>query len=301
MEFAIFAAIIIPLFIASIFLTGKSNQKRKGLFESNLLEKMGSSDLDEIYRRELKPAVAALAKRDFFAVTAHFIKLEDKLTSIAFETKLGGALQWDGNDRYAYTMLETAREKFLQEHKLFEPEDCLDEFGLYTAAVKYKFGKDWIAGNHEIFPLSNVTDIEVFSEGQKIVNFTSRASLGSAALGAVLPGSSLLWAMARPKVTKHEEDDRESCILIIGKDFEMEIQVDPDEVKDARLFAKRLQRQVEINKGLKPSDTTAKKAPAKSKAKPQKGDVGVSLEKLTEMYAAGLITADEFAALKEKL
>jgi len=164
-----------------------------------------------------------------------------------------------------------------------------------------RYGSDWVSSGTEIFPLIGVTDVEVYADGQKIVNYTSRASLSSAMLGAVLPGSSLLWAVARPKVTRHEEDDREACILVSGENFELELEIDPKDKKDARFFAKQLQKQVEKIKGLEPSDSKSNKEQAKSKSAPQSSEEGVSLAKLTEMYASGLLTAEEFANLKKNL
>jgi hypothetical protein len=301
MEFLILLAIVAPLFALSIYLGSKANLKRKQQFETNLLAAFGSKDLNAILERELEPAVAALAKRDYFAVTAHYVKCSEALSQVAFETKIKGALQWDGNDRYAWDTIQRAQDAFLARNNLFEPEEYIDAFSGTVSGIEVKFGSDWISGNQEIFPLSDITDIEVYSEGQKIVNFTSRASLTSAVVGAFLPGSSLLWAMARPKVTRHEEDTRDSCLLVIGDNFEIEVSVDPDDVREVRSFAKRLQKQVEIAKGIYVPQAKSDASKPKSKKRASAEPSNVSLKQLTEMYTDGLITADEFAALKKNL
>jgi hypothetical protein len=293
-------------FVAWAIRTGNADQKWWQLFMQNLQDKYGSSDLNEIYERELQPAVDALKSGDYYAVTTLYTKLTDDLSSVSSRIAVS-----DLDIRFAKKLFDEAREAFLKKCNLFEPTAPLGSFfgptqpvefgGTYVPARTMKYGSDWVSSGAEIFPLIAVTDVEVYADGQKLVNYTSRASLSSAMLGAVLPGSSLLWAVARPKVTRHVEDDREACILVSGENFELELEIDPKEKKDARFFAKELQRQVEKSKGLQPSDSKSKKESAKSKAESQDGQVGVSLEKLTEMYAAGLLTAEEFSDLKKNL
>lgn len=304
--FGVIVLAALGAFVAWAIRSGNADEKWHQLFTANLKDRYGSLDLAEIHERELQPALLALKSGDYFAVTTHFTKLSDELSSIALRSAAN-----DLDIRYARQLFDQAREAYLKKHNLFEPSERIGmffgptpqvQFGeVYVPAKTMRYGNDWISSGTEIFPLIAVTDVEVYADGQKLVNYTSRASLSSAMLGAVLPGSSLLWAMVRPKVTRHEEDDREACILVSGENFELELEIDPKEKKDARFFAKQLQKQVEKSKGLQPSDSKSKKESSKSKAESQDGEVGVSLEKLTEMYAAGLLTAEEFADLKKNL
>lgn len=304
--FGVIVLAAIVAFVTWAIRTGNADDTWHQLLTKNLQDKFGSLDLAEIHDRELEPAVLALQEGDYFAVTTHFTKLADDLSSIASRSAVT-----DFDIRYARHLFDQAREAFLKKRNLFEPTTPIGtffgpskpvQFGeTYVPAKSMKYGSDWISSGTEIFPLIAVTEVEVYADGQKIVNYTSRASLSSAMLGTVLPGSSLLWAVARPKVTRHEEDDREASILVSGENFELELEIDPKDKKDARFFAKQLQKQVEKIKGLEPSDSKSNKEQAKSTSAPQSGEEGVSLAKLTEMYASGLLTAEEFANLKKNL
>lgn len=296
-------------FVAWSLRTDKQDTQWQQVFTQNLVDKYGSNNLAEIYERELQPALEALKTGDYFAVTTHFTKLADGLASISTRSAVT-----DFDIRYAQHMFDQVNAAFLKKHNLFEPSAPIGRFfgptppvefaGKYVPASSMRYGDDWVSIGFEIFPLSAVTNVEVYADGQKIVNYTSRASLSSGVLGAVLPGSSLLWAMARPKVTKHVDDDREACILVSGENFELELEIAPGEKKDARFFAKQLQKQVEIAKGLEAASLHGDEGTSTGKEIGEataEDSTKVSLEKLAEMYTQGLISAEEFATLKKNL
>ena len=307
MEFWIFAGLVVAFAVlAWAFKTAKSNDAWHELYAGELKEKFGSLDLAEIHERELQPAVLALQASDYYAVTTHFTKLADDLSALALRSAVT-----DFDIRYAKQLVAQARETFLKKHNLFEPSTSIGKFfgpthpvqfgTTYVPAKSIQFGSDWISSGTEIFPLVAVTDVEVYADGQKIVNYTSRASLTSGMLGAVLPGSSLLWATVRPKVTRHEEDDRQACILVTGSNFDLELEIDPEEKKDARFFAKQLQKQVELIKGSKSESQADEPRKTSRELDSPELTTKISLAKLAEMYSQGLISEEEFSLLKENL
>lgn len=162
-------------------------------------------------------------------------------------------------------------------------------------------GRDWVAYQYQILPLASVTAIELYSEGQKIVNYTSRASLTSAVVGAVLPGSSLLWALARPKVERHEDDLREMALLIIGEEFELDVRIELSQMEFARSYVRRLQRRVDKLHNIVPPNVTKKQPASKSTKNAPKPRPNIKLEKLVEMYSLGLLSEEEFARLKKAM
>ncbi len=309
----IIAVIVVAViaFVAWSMSLDKTIAQSKNALVQSLNTEFGRSDLSEIFELELQPAVEAHKSGDLYAVTALFSNLMSRLTLLALRTFGNDFFGRNPDFTSAKRDFQIEAKNFLQEHNLFEPSTPISLFGgsksieelgyEIVPSGSIKFGSDWVALGAEIFPLVAVTDVEVYTDGQKYVNYTSRPSVGSALIGSVLPGSSLLWAMARPKVNRIVDDDRESCIMVIGEDFELELPIDPDKKKDAKVFARQLQNQVELAKGTR----SEKSSPISSRDSnvdiPRENAVQLSLERLTMMYADGLLTAEEFSRLKAKL
>ena len=296
-----------------IIIGRKANARRQEIFETLTESRMGQADLDALVKERLTPALDALKKRDFLGVTATFWTLQNELLAIVPDVKITGFLKdWgDRNLNLQRGAIRHALKTFVEANKLFEPEppEMGDEFfprgGSYSDGLLWgkhwqmlRWGRDWVAYQYQIFPLARVTAIELYSQGQKIVNYTSRASLTSAVVGAVLPGSSLLWALARPKVERHEDDLREMALLIIGGEFELDVQIEGPNMEFAPGYVRQLQQRVDKLHNNVPAKDTKKQTVGKSTKGASNPLPDMKLEKLVEMYSLGLLSEEEFTRLK---
>lgn len=283
---------VILIFVANIFLDGKGSSKAEAVFADILEREFKVRDVDQAIEKGLKPAYKALAKRDFVEVSRIYADLVDKFYELMDDPAIKGAGSTVGFSQSIRKKLESIPEY----EELFNPSEPIEEFFGTTSGSNIYLGDDWVRFRGEIFPIQATTTIDVFAEGEKRISYTSRASLTSAALGVALPGPAVVYALARPKTERHVDDDREAAILILGDNYEMEIQIEPDRLKGARSFARSFQRQIERQGGAKASEVKPKAG-----KKSDKPTSKTSLAKLVEMYEAGLITEDEFLDLKSKL
>jgi hypothetical protein len=289
--------------------------KRNGQLESVLSEKLGVSNLNDAAIKLLQPALEAHKSRRFSEETRIFEEVEAQLHTIVLDTRLGN--DSDGKTDFSFNLqTKWALSRAITQLGLFQVEGQISELSKPLRQMSFeerfalnsmseaeldelKFGVGWVKCGVSLHNLSSTTKVKVYSDGQKHINYTSRASLGSAAVGAVLPGPAVIYALARPKVVRHEDDDRELSIVVWDKDWEIDVDLDPDLKKEAKKFAEALQKQI-LKVGGTVSLSASRSRQTKPKAEKGKGPStsGPGLAKLVELLDKGLITETEFKQLK---
>ena len=289
--------------------------KRDALLESVLIESLGVSSLNDAAMKLLQPALEAHKSGRFNEETRLFEEAEGRLHTIVLDTRLGN--DSDGKTDFSFNLqTKWAFSRAISQLGLFsvgepiadlrEPlrqmsfEERFARSSMSQAELdELQFGETWVKCGVQLHNLSPKTKVKVYSEGQKHVNYTSRASLGSAAAGVILPGPAVVYALARPKVVRHEDDDRELSIVVWDKDWEIDVELDPDLKKPAKKFAEALTKQVAKLSGSKvpaknDSQETKTKVTKSMSSSGPKSDIG----KLVDLLNKGLITEDEFKLLK---
>ncbi len=217
--------------------------------------------------------------------------LEQRLASVQ-EALLAGDIHAEG--------LETARVKnWARSQRLDGGEARVEEaiaalraqHGIRNPQPVARFGKvtlydDRIVRGTDAYPIDEHTTAEVFLDGQKQI--VTRASLTSAAIGSILPGSAIIPALAAPSKKTH---DLRSAQLIIGStSWSWPLQIHPDAAGAARAFAQRVNALAAQRRSMTTAPTELSIDPAP--------DVLTQLERLAKLQEAGLVTADEAASLK---
>jgi hypothetical protein len=291
--------------------------KRDALLETVLLDSLGVSNLNDAALQLLKPALKAHKAGRFDEETRLFEEAEGRLHTIVLDTRLGN--DSDGKTNFSYNLqTKWAISRAITELGLFTVKNPIAELSEPLRQMSFEerfarnsmsqaeldelqFGETWVKCGVQLQNLSPKTKVKVYSEGQKNVNYTSRASLGSAAAGVILPGPAVVYALARPKVVRHEDDDRELSIVVWDKEWEIDVELNPDLKKAAKKFAEALTvhvaklggSKVQAKKDSPVPRTTVTKS-ARSSA--QKSDI----RQLVDLLNKGLITEEEFKLLKDQ-
>jgi hypothetical protein len=112
------------------------------------------------------------------------------------------------------------------------------------------------------------------------------------AFGSVLPGTALIPGLAFQKKSKN--DLRETVFIITGSDWNLSVQISPNQVTNARSIA------TQINMAAKKISKTSNQPSIQHNAQ-QSGSTVDQLTKLEALRTSGTISEEEFLLLKSQI
>lgn len=138
--------------------------------------------------------------------------------------------------------------------------------------------------------LDEFVEAQVYLDGE--VQITQRPTLTRMAFGSVLPGTALIPGLAFQKKSKN--DLRETVFIITGSDWNLSVQISPNQVTNARSIA------TQINMAAKKISKTSNQPSIQHNAQ-QSGSTVDQLTKLEALRTSGTISEEEFLLLKSQI
>ena len=138
--------------------------------------------------------------------------------------------------------------------------------------------------------LDEFVEAQVYLDGE--VQITQRPTLTRMAFGSVLPGSALIPGLAFQK--KKKNDLRETVFTVAGADWNLSVEISPNQVSNARTVA------TQINLAAKKMSKSFTHSIIEPSVQPSASTVD-QLTKLEALRTCGTISEEEFLLLKSQI